>query len=307
MKKYFFIVNSNNAKAVKSFNQLKQELEREGIHYRSFYTEYAGHALEIAKKVTYMNKDSIQAIIAVGGDGTIHEVFNGIKDQSDIPLGFISGGSGNDIVRVMTKQVKGIKKQISYLKRTRVTKCDSGILQLVGRSKQEQVFLSAVGIGLDGEVARYTNKAPYKKHLHKLKLGTMAYVITLFKVLKQYKPASIDIEVDGQQHTFDNVWLAAIGNMPFYGGGMKICPDARYNDGVLNICIVHNISLMKLLILFISVFWGGHVNVKGVTQLKGKVISVNSDRPLAIHADGEYKGTTPVSIEVNHHSVGVKV
>ncbi|WNB93093.1 diacylglycerol kinase family lipid kinase [Bacillus sp. NEB1478] len=307
MKKYFFIVNSNNAKAVKTFKHLKRELDKEGLPYRTFYTEYAGHASEIAKKVTYMNKDSVQAIIAVGGDGTIHEVFNGIQDQPDIAIGFISGGSGNDIVRVMTKKVKGVKSQIAYLKRSRLIKCDSGNLQLIGRSKQEQVFLSAVGIGLDGEVARYTNTAPYKKYLHKLKLGTLAYVITLFKVLKQYKPASVEVEIDGQQHKFDHVWLAAIGNMPFYGGGMKICPDARYNDGVLNLCIVHNISLIKLLILFVSVFWGGHVNVKGVTQFKGKLISVNSDRPLAIHADGEFKGTTPVAIEVKYHSVGVKI
>jgi YegS/Rv2252/BmrU family lipid kinase len=307
MKKYFFIVNSNNAKAVKTFKRLKKELDKEGILYRTFYTEHPGHAQEIAKKVTYMNKESIKALIAVGGDGTIHEVFNGMKDHPDIPLGFISGGSGNDIVRVLTKKIKSVKSQISYLKRSRLLKCDSGYLQLIGRSKQDQIFLSAVGIGLDGEVARYTNNAPYKKYLHKLKLGTLAYVVTLFKVLKRYQPSSVEVEVDGQVYTFERVWLVAIGNMPYYGGGMKICPEARYNDGVLDVCIVHEISLTKLLFLFVSVFWGGHVNVEGVTQFKGKMISVNTDQPLAIHADGEYKGTTPVSIAVHNLSVSVKV
>jgi YegS/Rv2252/BmrU family lipid kinase len=306
MKKYFFIVNANNTKAVKAFNRLKKELDKNTIPYRTFYTEHAGHAQEIAKKVTYMNKDSIKALIAVGGDGTIHEVFNGMKDHPDLPLGFISGGSGNDIVRVMTKKIKGLKSQIAYLKRNRLLKCDSGIMQLVGRSKQDQVFLSAVGIGLDGEVARYTNNAPYKKHLHKLKLGTLAYVITLFKVLKKFEPSAVEISIDGQIHSFEKVWLVAIGNMPFYGGGMKICPEAKYNDSILDVCIVHNISLTKLLILFISVFWGGHVKVEGVSQFKGKKISVQTERPAAIHADGEYKGTTPVTIEVQSLSVSVK-
>ncbi|MBY6035133.1 diacylglycerol kinase family lipid kinase [Fictibacillus nanhaiensis] len=307
MKRYFFIINANNEKAVKTFKRLGKELNNEGIPYRTFYTEHAGHAVEIAKKITYINKESIRAIIAVGGDGTIHEVFNGIKGQSDIQLGFISGGSGNDIVRVMTNQVKDIKSQISYLKRNRTIKSDAGVLRLLGRSKISQVFLSAVGIGLDGEVAKYTNEAPYKKYLHKLKLGTLAYVFALFKVLKSYKPVSLEMEIDGHHHHFHSVWLVAIGNMPYYGGGMKICPDAKHNDGKFDICVVHQISLVKLLILFVSVFWGGHVKVKGVSQYTGKRITVTTDRPVAIHADGEYKGTTPVSIEVDAFAVPIKV
>jgi diacylglycerol kinase (ATP) len=307
MKKYFFIVNANNSKAIKGFIRLKNELDKEDIPYRTFYTEHPGHAVEIAKKIIYINKDSIKAIIAVGGDGTIHEVYNGIKDHPDIPLGFISGGSGNDIVRVLTSKVKGIKKRISYVKRSRFMKIDSGVMHLVGRSKQNQGFLSAIGIGLDGEVAKQTNLAPYKKWLHRFKLGTFAYVITLFKVLKEYQTASVVLEIDGDRHTFENVWLVAIGNMPYYGGGMKICPEARYNDGVFDICVVNNISLTKLLLLFLTVFWGGHVKADGVSQFKGKVINVEADRALSIQADGEYKGTTPVLIEVKKHSASVKV
>lgn len=307
MKKYFFIINANNAKAIKTFNSLKKEMDKEEIPYRTFYTEYNGHAIEIAKKITYMNKDLIKAVIAVGGDGTIHEVFNGIKEHPEIPIGFISGGSGNDIVRVLAKEIKGLKSQISYLKRNRTIKGDSGTIQLMGRSKKSQVFLSAIGIGLDGEVAKYTNESTYKKYLHKLKLGTLAYVITLFKVLRFYQPDSMILKIDHQEHVFHNVWLVAIGNMPYYGGGMKICPGARFNDGILDVCVVHNLSLLKLLALFISVFWGGHVKVEGVAQFRGKEISVATKRPVAIHADGEFKGTTPVCIAVNPASVPLKI
>jgi diacylglycerol kinase (ATP) len=307
MKRYFFIINTNNSKAVRTFNRLKKELDKEQLSYRTFYTEHKGHAVEIAKKIIYINKDSIKAIIAVGGDGTIHEVFNGIKDHPEIPLGFISGGSGNDIVRVLAKKIKGSKSQIAYLKRNRLIKSDAGLIHMIGRSMKDQVFLSAIGIGLDGEVARYTNEARYKKVLHRMRLGTFAYVITLFKVLKSFKPASVELEIDGQVHIFDTVWLVAVGNMPYYGGGMKICPEARYNDGRLDVCVVHNISLTKLLMLFISVFWGGHVKVQGVSQFTCRNITVNTNRPVAIHADGEYKGTTPVSIEINPLSVPIKV
>lgn len=307
MKKYFFIINANNAKAVKTFNSLKKAMDQEDIPYRTFYTEYSGHAIEIAKKITYINKDLIKAVIAVGGDGTIHEVFNGIKDHKSIPLGFISGGSGNDIVRVLTKEVKGVKRQISYLKRNRIIKADSGIMQLTGRSKNSQAFISAIGIGLDGEVAKYTNEAIYKKYLHKLKLGTLAYVFTLFKVLRFYRPGTMEIKIDGREHVFHNVWLVAVGNMPYYGGGMKICPEAKYNDGILDVCVVHNLSILKLLLLFISVFWGGHVKVQGVSQFKGKDIAITTKQPVAIHADGEYKGTTPVEIEIQPSSVSVKI
>ncbi|MCM3717994.1 diacylglycerol/lipid kinase family protein [Fictibacillus phosphorivorans] len=307
MKRYFFIINANNSEAVKVFNHLKKELDQEETPYRTFYTEHKGHAVEIAKKIIYVNKDSIKAIIAVGGDGTIHEVFNGIKDDPEIPLGFISSGSGNDIVRVFAPKVKSVKNQINYIKRTRLIKSDSGVIRMIGRSKKDQVFLSAIGIGLDGEVAKYTNEARYKKVLHKLRLGTFAYVITLFKVLKSYKPVSIEVEIDGQVHTFNSVWLVAIGNLPYYGGGMKICPEARYNDGKLDVCIVHTITIQKLLMLFVFVFWGGHVKFKGVSQFIGRTIKVSTNQPVAVHADGEYKGTTPVSIEINPSSVPIKV
>ncbi|MBH0163495.1 diacylglycerol kinase family lipid kinase [Fictibacillus sp. 7GRE50] len=307
MKKYFFIINANNAKAIQSFDQLKNVMDKESISYRTFYTEYSGHATEIAKKITYINKDDIKAVIAVGGDGTVHEVLNGMKENPSIPLGFISGGSGNDIVRVLTKEVKGVKKQLLYLKRNRTVKTDSGSIQLLGRSNKIQSFISAVGIGLDGEVAKFTNEATYKKYLHKLKLGSLAYVFTLFKVLKFYVPDSMEIRIDGHEHQFSNVWLVAVGNMPYYGGGMKICPSAKCNDGVLDVCIVHDLSLFKLLLLFVSVFWGGHVNVQGVSQFKGKEIEVITRKSVAIHADGEYKGTTPVRIEVQPGTVSVKI
>ncbi|MET3727444.1 YegS/Rv2252/BmrU family lipid kinase [Fictibacillus halophilus] len=307
MKKYFFIINTNNAKAIHTFDQLKKAMDEEEISYRTFYTEYSGHATDIAKKITYINKDDIKAVIAVGGDGTIHEVVNGMKENLSIPLGFISGGSGNDIVRVLTKDVKGLKKQLLYLKRNRMMKIDSGNIQLLGRSNKVQSFISAVGIGLDGEVAKFTNEATYKKYLHKLKLGSLAYVFTLFKVLKFYVPDSMEVRIDGQEHLFNKVWLVAVGNMPYYGGGMKICPSAKSNDGILEVCVVHDLSLFKLLLLFISVFWGGHVNVQGVSQFKGKEIEVITRRSVAIHADGEYKGTTPVRIDVQPGSVSVKL
>lgn len=307
MKKYFFIINANNTKAIHTFDQLKKAMDEEKISYRTFYTEFSGHATEIAKKITYINKEDIKAVIAVGGDGTIHEVLNGMRENPSIPLGFISGGSGNDIVRVLTKDVKGLKKQLLYLKRNRIVRTDSGNIELVGRSNKIQSFISAVGIGLDGEVAKFTNEATYKKYFHRLKLGSLAYVITLFKVLKFYVPDSMNVRIDGQEHAFNNVWLVAVGNMPYYGGGMKICPSAKFKDGILDVCVVHDLSLFKLLLLFVSVFWGGHVNVQGVSQFKGKEIEVTTRRSVAIHADGEYRGTTPVRINVQPESVSVKI
>jgi diacylglycerol kinase (ATP) len=307
MKKYFFIINANNSKAVKHFVRLKNEMDKENIPYRTFYTEHPGHAVEIAKKITYINEDSIRAIIAVGGDGTIHEVYNGIKEHGDIPIGFISGGSGNDIVRVLTSKIKGVKKQVSYLKRFRTDKIDAGILNLIGRSSQNHGFISAIGIGLDGEVAKQVNGAPYKKWLHRIRLGTLAYVLALFKVLKGYRTTSVVVHIDGQKHSFENVWLVAVGNMPYYGGGMKICPEARHNDGFLDICVVNNMTVTRLLLLFISVFWGGHVKAEGVSQYKAKRITIETERPLAIQADGEYKGTTPVDIHIEERAVSVKI
>jgi diacylglycerol kinase (ATP) len=306
MKMYIFIINSvsGNGKALKVWKQIKIELEKQKVQYRSFFTKHAGHAEEIAEQVAELHQDKIESIIAVGGDGTIHEVINGLEAYPKVSVGYIPGGSGNDFARgflIPKSPLKALKKILSEQGR-RPKRYDMGRYQFLSRKKAERFFVNGLGIGFDGEVAKVTNESGYKAFLNRIKCGGLAYTISLVRLLFSYEPREIEVHIDGVEKRFSGVWLVAISNIAYYGGGMKISPHAKPNDGKLNLCIVHQLSKWKLLFIFSTVFFGKHIRFRGVTLLEGREIEVRSVKPMTIHADGEIIGTTPISINIDEDS-----
>ncbi|MDM5200129.1 diacylglycerol kinase family lipid kinase [Fictibacillus enclensis] len=310
MKKgYFFIINSKSKKARKIWNAVKEILAAEGVPYRSFFTESKGHAQKLAETVHSIHGEQAEAIITVGGDGTVHEVINGLH-KKDIPVGFLPCGSGNDIMRGLGIRKKDrLDRLIKHLlsSRTNVRKIDVGCLQSAGIGRFRRRFVSVAGIGFDGEVTKLTNASWYKDWLQRFGLGGLAYTISTIRLLFTYRPADVMVKVDGRTHEFTSVWLIAAGNLPYYGGGMKICPSAMPYDGKLDICIVHNLSPLHLLFLFLTVFYGRHTNKKGVTMLTGTNLSIVSHTPLTVQADGEVIGSTPVECGVLPSMLTIKM
>jgi diacylglycerol kinase (ATP) len=111
------------------------------------------------------------------------------------------------------------------------------------------------------------------------------------------------VTIDGKEYRFENTWFVTVSNQPYYGGGMKISPDASVVDGKLNITVVSNLSRFKFLMVFITVFWGGHIRFKEVTSFDGKNISIVTEEKVYVHADGEYIGETPLEIKAMHKAV----
>lgn len=303
MKMYIFIINSvaGNGKALKVWKQIKDELEKQKVHYRSFFTKYVGHAEEIAEQVAKLHQDKLEAIIAVGGDGTVHEVINGLTAYPHVSVGYIPAGSGNDFARgflIPKSPLKALQKILAQRGR-KCKRYDLGRYQFLSRKKGERYFVNGLGIGFDGEVAKVTNESGYKAFLNRFKCGGLAYTISLVRLLSSYEPREITVQIDGVEKRFSDVWLVAISNIAYYGGGMKISPHAKPNDGKLNLCIVHHISKWKLLFIFSTVFFGKHIHFHGVTLLEGRRIEVSSSESMTIHADGEIIGSTPVSINID--------
>ncbi|MDN4526559.1 diacylglycerol/lipid kinase family protein [Fictibacillus fluitans] len=308
-KECFFIINAKSNKARKAWDAVKEILAAEGVPYRAFFTNGKGDAKKLAETVQSIHGNQAQAIIAVGGDGTIHEVVNGLNNK-DIPVGFLPCGSGNDITRGLGIRNKEhmdsfIKHRLSSEKSER--KMDVGYLKSAGIGKFEKRFVSVAGIGFDGEVTRLTNISWYKDWLQRVGLGGFSYTISTLRLLFSYQPGDVTLKLDGRTYEFNSVWLIAAGNLPFYGGGMKICPSANPYDGKLEICIVHNLSPYQLLILFFTVFFGRHIKKKGVTMLTGTELSIVSKTPLTVQADGEVIGSTPLECRVLPSMLTIKV
>ncbi|NMD72737.1 diacylglycerol kinase family lipid kinase [Bacillus sp. DNRA2] len=300
MNTLHFIVNpqSKNGYGEHIWKVVKAELERRRVRYQIYFTQYPGHASAIAEEIA---KGSIgeTVVVAVGGDGTIHEIINGIIHYSSIKLGIIPCGSGNDFARgyrIPNEPLLALKQIIEHEQKKREY-IDIGKVRF-NHGGKEIFFANNMGAGFDAEVASGANKSKLKLLFNRFSLGGLVYGLILIKKLFSFKCSRIDINIDGEQYSFPSTWFITIANQPFYGGGMIIAPEAIATDGELNIVIVNQLSKIKLLAVFVSVFWGGHVKFKEVTLLSGKKISISSSHSLLVHADGEICGNTPLELEV---------
>ncbi|QRG67679.1 diacylglycerol/lipid kinase family protein [Brevibacillus choshinensis] len=287
-----FIVNpvAGNGKGKEVWGVLEQILRQQEAVYRVRETSREGEAQTIA--VELIEKEGVNKIVAVGGDGTIHEVVNGIHQSGKAcMLGHVAAGSGNDFSRghgLSNDPEEAIERILSE-KREKVI----DLLKINGR-----LAVNSVGAGFDGQVAKTTNAASYKKWLNRMRLGKAAYLWSVIRVLFTYQPCEVKLTVDGEVFFVEKAWLIAIANIPNYGGGMLICPRAVADDGMAEICVVNDVGRWGLLRAFPQIFTGAHVNHPKVSFFRGKKITVEAQRPLFVHADGEIVDSTPLRVEV---------
>src|SRR5690606_11575715 len=203
-------------------------------------------------------------VAVVGGDGTVHEAVNGLLHAEAherpgecgpmIPaLAYIPAGSGNDYARghgIPLNPEQALASLIEAIRHRRVKRVD--VLAAFGQT----IAASSFGAGLDAAVAYAANRSYAKRLLGRIGLGSVAYALTLIRVLAAYRPADGVLEVDGRRHTLRKVWLATLSNIDSYGGGMRINPDAVPDDGLSDVCIVSGLSRLGLLFAFPRVYRG---------------------------------------------------
>lgn len=219
-------------------------------------------------------------VAACGGDGTVHEVVNALAG-TDVALGILPCGRGNDFARAM-----GIpsapEKATSVLLQGHVRPFDLGKVN-------DRYFATVVTLGFDSEVARlvYEGQVPFK--------GTAAYLWGLARMLRVYR--GVSMRMTGDFGTIDQtVLLAATGNTSTYGGGIRIAPNADPADGVLDICLVRMMNASRILRVFPRVYWGGHLTHPDIFSYRTSSLSMETERPVVLFADGEPVGDTPAEI-----------
>lgn len=287
-----FVVNpvSGNGSGSKKWRIIENVLISRGIAYSVKMTQTGLDAKSFAGD--FAADPAISSVVAVGGDGTVHETANGLFSAGSLkPLGYIPAGSGNDFALGFGIPSRTEDALEVILSQRAVRRAD--VLKYGDR-----IAVSSVGVGLDGRIALVTNTASYKKWLNRIKLGKLSYVLSLVRVLAAYKPRRITLTVDGADHIFDRVWLVATANIPYYGGGMMICPGADPADGSAEICVVSGIGRAELLAVFPRVYKGTHTTHPAVRFLRGSRIGLCSEHALDIHMDGETAGKTPIELEV---------
>ncbi|WP_462411273.1 diacylglycerol/lipid kinase family protein [Neobacillus sp. Marseille-QA0830] len=299
MKHIYFIINpqARNGQCLAVWRKIESLLKSRGIPFMALLTEYPGHAKKLAGQIAAADGHEM-VVVAVGGDGTLHEAMNGIVNFEHVTLGFIPGGSGNDFSRgfQIPKDPEDALEVILRLMKGAPPLIDYGKITMSDQS--EHYFINNMGAGFDALIAFEANHSKIKAWLNKLSLGRLVYVYFLMKELFTYKPVEIHLLIDGNRHRFETTWFVTVSNQAFYGGGMKIAPYAVPDDGLLDITVAHNLSRWKLLLVFVSVFGGRHIHFKEVKTFRGKQISIESNEALYVHGDGEHIGYTSLKINI---------
>lgn len=309
--KLFFIVNpaAKNGYSLRIWKKIEKRIINEAIEYEVYFTKHAGDGSRQVRNILQNTKEKV-LIIAVGGDGTIHEIINGVYPNKNAIISYIPAGSGNDFARgyrIPRNPKQALEHNLRLLAKnktiTEFYKVDCGLFQV--EDSTQGCFINNLGVGFDAAVAKVVNESKVKRLFNKFGLGKLIYILILIKELFNYQTSRIKLHIDGEEKIFENVWLVTISNQPYFGGGLKITPDAVVNDGRLDVIIVNNISRWKILFLFITVLWGGHKKIKGVNFAKGRKINIESEKQIPIHADGEYKGVDKVSVHVAEKAIAI--
>lgn len=240
-------------------------------------TVYPTHATELAKQAGEQGYDMI---IAMGGDGTVHEVVNGImqlpEDKRPV-LGVVPVGSGNDFAHAIGVPMES-DHALDHALKGQPSTIDLGAM--TDEHGRKEYFDNTLGIGFDAVV---TIRA------HKLTLlrGFVMYLTAVLQtIFLNHEPIKMQIEADGKRWEQSNL-LLTLCNGPREGGGFLIAPDAKVDDGILHYAMIVNVSRLMMLRIVPEVMNGTHGKFKEVTLGSCKNMSITTDRPMYIHSDGE--------------------
>lgn len=303
MRELYFIINpqAKNGYCLKTWKKIEQKLAELKVEYEAYFTEYKGNGKEIAESLLQKG-NGLKIIVAVGGDGTLNEVVNGVKGANNVAIGFIPGGSGNDFVRGFHLPKDPMKALHYILHHKNKSPQIVDIGKVINKEGKVRCFVNNAGIGFDAHVVRKVNESKVKAFFNRFSLGKLAYVYFLIKELFTYKYNEVTVTIDGKEYHFNDVLVVTVSNHPYIGGGMKLAPFASSVDGELDVIVVHHLPKWKVLLFFMTVFWGGHLKFKSVNTFRGKEISISPKGHVYAHADGEAIDGTPFSIQVLHNT-----
>ncbi|MCQ2331856.1 MAG: hypothetical protein MJZ95_01460 [Paludibacteraceae bacterium] len=283
--KWAIIVNyTAGTRRLKSqWKSIAWSLKNAGIDFAHFSTEYAGHAIELARNL--LENKGFRKFLIMGGDGTLHEVVNGIfssdvADKSDVSLALLPCGTGNDWARYW-----GLYRDktdiVSILRNPHCQRVDIGCLSyMTGTEQRREFFLNGLGMGLDSEVVYYTNK------LKKMFGGhSWLYLFSAITAAFTHRSSEMTISSDDGDSLSAKIYTVSVGNGCYSGGGMKM-NDGDPTDGKMYATVVPNPSLPNLL-SGLSKLNGGHIYEMDIAHsFSTPHLHLHTLRPQLFEVDG---------------------
>ncbi|MCF8359805.1 MAG: diacylglycerol kinase family lipid kinase [Prolixibacteraceae bacterium] len=295
MEKIYLIYNpfSGNRKSISILERVLPIFEGGGITLDILETKYQGHARELAQTLPYEGYD---ALCIIGGDGTMHEVVNGMlkrEDKKKLPVGILPGGTGNSFmhdVNALDPEVAARRILTGRLRPVDIARVDANGEIIYG--------FNIVGWGLPTDILFTANKLKW--------MGGQCYnIASLIEVLRN-KPRLAKVKMDKQNIAGDYGFILGC-NTIYTGNGMKMAPLAQTNDGLIDLIVLRKASRFILLYLFTKLFKGRHIGNPAVGYHQVKQFSIEPIEDHFLNIDGEIIGCTPVKVKVLKGKVDVLV
>lgn len=291
---------SGRGGVAKALPEVEAELRKRELDYKILHTERAGHAIDLAREAV---QGGSSFLAAMGGDGTVHEVVNGMIENDkpinpDAVFGIVAAGTGSDFIKTFGIPATP-SHAVAHLDGDEAFPIDIGKITLQ-RDGREVVryFANIAEVGLGASVVARAERLPRW-------LGPTVYFFAFWLTIRKHRYAQVTVDLVDRKYEgpMNNLVVA---NGQFFGGGMKVAPKAAPTDGVFDIQIEHarkreSIALMP------KIYKGEHVPHPDIEESKRVRASITADRPLPIEADGEVLGESPATFEVLRNLLRLKV
>ncbi len=305
-EKWFAIVNpvAGSGKGLVDLPQITKLLRDNNICYELVFSQYKRHVVELTVQAV---NEGYRRIIVIGGDGTLHEVVNGLFIQQTVPaeevtISVIAVGTGNDWIRMF-----GIPTR--YSEAIRAICEGATFLQDVGEVAYEEshyaqsrYMANVAGVGFDASVTRR-----YEHYKSKGKKGRHLYLKSFIYNYFRYRSSGVKVWVDGELVHNDLLFSAAIGICKYHGGGFQLLPSAIADDGMFDITLIKPFHWWHLLFRFNRLFNGTVYSIGHCVHYRGSNIRIESTPNIPVAVDGELLGGTPLEFTMHYHRVKVIV
>lgn len=304
--RWFVIVNptSGSGKGLTDYPLISKLLRDNSIAHEAVFTEHKHHATELT--VTAIDA-GYRHIIVVGGDGTLHEVVNGLFIQRtvqphEVTIAVISAGTGNDWIRMFgiprrySEAIRAIKEGYTFLQDV------AEVTYEESKYQQRRYMANVAGVGFDAEVLKRTQQSSAKG-----RLGRGGYLWCLIRSFFGHKATGIKVWVDDRLIHNNLLFSVAMGVGKYNGGGIQQLPDAVADDGLLDITLIRPVHWWHVVFRIRRIFNGEIYSIGHVMHARGSKIRIESTPETPLEIDGELHGGTPVECNVLHRAVRVIV
>jgi diacylglycerol kinase (ATP) len=300
----FVVVNprSGNGRTGRDWKEIERALGAVYPHMSVVFTGGRGHAAALVREAL---SEGHQEIVAVGGDGTINEAVNGLFGEQgaiapDAVFAFVTSGTGGDFRKSFGIE-PGTEAAIARLRKSSVRRCDVGRVSCLSARGAPVVryFINIASFGLSGVIVDSVNRA----RIAKLFGGSFAFAFHSTLGMLRYKNAPVRLLIDGKDDEIAAISTVAVANGQFFGGGMRVAPDARVDDGLFDVVVMGGAPKGQSLADMKLIYTGAHIGKPHVRVVRGQrvvaaPVAETRGRAVLVETDGESAGRLPATFEI---------